>query len=163
QTGVVPAGMDPSSTRAVPDVAMDSGSAQEYDVFTSTLSGSSVSASAVGWLGDAGTSAAAPIWAGLIAIADQGRALARGAPLTGAPEPLPALYSLPAADFHDILYGNNGDTAGPGYDLASGLGTPVANLLVPALAHYDLPTHGTATLSLSNLSATYNGLTQTAV
>ncbi len=139
QDGVVPASMDPDAARALPDVSMDSGSAQEYDVFTSTLSGSSVSASAVGWLGDAGTSAASPIWAGLIAIADQGRALEGGSPLTGYTQTLPALYSLPSADFHDIVNGNNGDPAEPGYDLASGLGTPVANLLVPALAAYDLP------------------------
>ena len=130
QTGVVPASIDAVNARALPDVAMDSGAAQEYDVFTSTLSASSDSAAAVGWLGDAGTSAAAPIWAGLIAIADQGRVLAGGTPLTGYTQTLPALYSLPAADFHDILYGNNGDPAGPGYDLATGLGTPVANLLV---------------------------------
>jgi len=139
QTSVVPASMDSVDARALPDVSMDSGAAQEYDVFTSTLSGSSNSASAVGWLGDAGTSAAAPIWAGLIAIADQGRALAGGEPLTGNTQTLPALYSLPAANFHDILYGNNGDPAGPGYDLATGLGTPVANLLVPALAGYEIP------------------------
>ncbi len=143
QSGVVPASIDPDDARALPDVSMDSGAAQEYDVFTSTLSGSSVSASAVGWLGDAGTSAASPIWAGLIAIADQGRALAGGTPLTGYTQTLPALYSLPAADFHDIVYGNNGDPAGPGYDLATGLGTPVANLLVPALAGYEIPSQMT--------------------
>ena len=59
--------------------------------------------------------------------------------MTGYTQTLPALYSLPAADFHDILYGNNGDPAGPGYDLATGRGTPVANLLVPDLAAYELP------------------------
>jgi hypothetical protein len=139
QTAVVPAGIDPSGTRALPDVSMDSGSAQQYAVFTSTLGASSVSASAVGWLGDAGTSAASPIWAGLIAIADQGRALAGGTRLTGYTQTLPALYSLPAADYHDVVYGNNGDPAGTGYDLATGLGTPVANLLVPDLAGYQLP------------------------
>ena len=128
---------------------MDSGAAQEYDVFTSTLAGSSVSASAVGWLGDAGTSAASPIWAGLIAIADQGRVLAGGTPLTGYTQTLPALYSLPAADFHDIVNGNNGDPAEPGYDLASGLGTPVANLLVPALASYDLQVQSTTEIAVS--------------
>jgi hypothetical protein len=144
QKNVVPATMDQSGTRALPDVSMDSGAAQEYDVFTSTLSGSSVSASAVGWLGDAGTSAASPIWAGLIAIADQGRALAGGSPLTGSTQTLPALYSLAsnpttyAQDFHDIVNGNNGDSAEVGYDLASGLGTPIANMLVPALAAYGL-------------------------
>ena len=92
----------------------------------------------MGWLGDAGTSAASPIWAGLIAIADQGRALAGGTPLTGYSQTLPALYSLPSTDFHDIVNGNNGDPAEPGYDLDTGLGTPVANLLVPALADYGL-------------------------
>ncbi len=139
QTGVVPTNLDPNGARALPDVSMDSGAAQEYDVFTSTLSGSSVSASAVGWLGDAGTSAGAPIWAGLIAIADQGRALAGGKPLTGDTQTLPALYSLPSTDFHDIVNGDNGYPAEAGYDLASGLGTPVANLLVPALAAYGMP------------------------
>ena len=138
QSASIPASIDSVGARALPDVSMDSGSAQEYDVFTSTLSGSSDSASAVGWLGDAGTSAASPIWAGLIAIADQGRVLAGGTPLTGYTQTLPALYSLPPSDFHDIIYGNNGDPAGPGYDLATGLGTPVANLLVPDLASYGI-------------------------
>jgi hypothetical protein len=138
QTSAVSPGVDPSGARAVPDVALDSGSIQPYDVFTSTLSQSTVSPAAVGWLGDAGTSASAPIWAGLIAIANQGRALQGGAPLTGATQTLPALYSLPPADFHDITIGNNGDPAGPGFDLVAGQGTPVANLLVPALDEYQI-------------------------
>ena len=139
QVGVVPSSIASSDARAVPDVAMDSGTAQEYDVFTSTLAASTEdSSSAVGWLGDAGTSAASPIWAGLIAIADQGRALEGGTPLTGYTQTLPALYSLPSADFNDIIDGNNGYAAGPGYDLVTGLGTPVANVLVPALARYGL-------------------------
>jgi Bacterial Ig-like domain (group 3) len=139
QIGVVPSSIDSSDARAVPDVAMDSGVAQEYDVFASTVASSSADANpAVGWLGDAGTSAASPIWAGLIAIADQGRALEGGTPLTGYTQTLPALYALPSADFHDIVSGNNGYQAGPGYDLVTGLGTPVANLLVPALASYQL-------------------------
>ena len=145
QTGVVSTSIDSTDARATPDVSMDSGAAQEYDVFASTLSGSSVSASAVGWLGDAGTSAASPIWAGLIAIADQGRALAGGTPLTGYSQTLPALYSLPSTDFHDIVSGSNGDAAGPGYDLATGRGTPIANLLVPALAGYEIPAQMTIT------------------
>ena len=44
QTSVIPASIDDTGARALPDVAMDSGAAQEYDVFTSTLSGSSDSA-----------------------------------------------------------------------------------------------------------------------
>jgi hypothetical protein len=138
QAGVVPSSVDSTGARAIPDVAIDSGNVQQYDVFTSTLAASSVSSSAVGWLGDAGTSAAAPIWAGLIAIANQGRILAGGTPLTGNTQTLPALYSLPSTDFHDIVHGNNGYPAGPGYDLTSGRGTPVANLLVPDLAGYQM-------------------------
>jgi Bacterial Ig-like domain (group 3) len=151
QLGVVPTSIDSVDARAVPDVAMDSGAAQEYDVFTSTVAPSSDSgltdlSEAVGWLGDAGTSAASPIWAGLIAIADQGRALEGGTPLTGYTQTLPALYSLPGADFNDIVSGNNGYAAGQGYDLVTGRGTPIANLLVPALASYGLP----STISVVN-------------
>ena len=57
----------------------------------------------------------------------------------GSPQTLPALYSLPA-DFHDVTTGSNGYPAGPGYELATGLGTPQANLLVPALAAYGVIT-----------------------
>ncbi len=90
------------------------------------------------WIEIGGTSVAAPAWAGLIAIANQGRG---GASLDGATQTLPALYNLPSADFHDITSGSNGDfSAGPGYDEVTGLGTPQANLLVPALAAYGAAT-----------------------
>ena len=36
--------------------------------------------------------------------------------------------------FHDITSGNNGYPAGTGYDMATGIGSPIANLLIPALA-----------------------------
>ena len=50
---------------------------------------------------------------------------------------LPAIDQLPASDFHDVTAGSNGTySATAGYDLATGLGTPIANLLVPALAGY---------------------------
>jgi hypothetical protein len=52
---------------------------------------------------------------------------------------LPALYALPAADFHDVTSGGNGVfEAGPGYDQSTGLGSPAAALLAPALAYFDL-------------------------
>ena len=56
---------------------------------------------------------------------------------------MPDIYSLYAkspGDFNDIVSGNNDPNggnnydAGPGYDMTTGLGTPVANLLVPDLA-----------------------------
>ncbi len=96
----------------------------------------------------AGTSLAAPCWAGLIAIANQGRVAAGGTTLDGPSQTLPALYSLPGADFHDITSGSNGGhTAGAGYDMVTGLGSPVANLLVPGLAGYQpsSPTVGNPT------------------
>lgn len=90
-----------------------------------------------------GTSVAAPCWAGLFAIADQGR-MARGGKAFNSPadptQALQAIYSLPATDFYDITSGYNGFTAGPGYDQVTGRGSPIANRLVPALAGYGLRT-----------------------
>ncbi len=77
----------------------------------------------------------------LIAIADQGRVAAGGTTLDGPSQTLPALYGLPSSDFHDITSGGNGTySARPGYDEVTGLGSPVANLLVPGLATFGLPT-----------------------
>ena len=91
-----------------------------------------------------GTSLSAPCFAGLVAIADQGIEFGGVDPLNdtefGNDSPLSsyqtldALYSLPSYDFHDITAGFNGYAAGPGYDLVSGLGSPIANQLVPDLA-----------------------------
>jgi subtilase family serine protease len=90
-----------------------------------------------GWVVIGGTSAASPQWAALVAIADQGRALAGQGSLTGFTDTLPALYQLPSGDYHDVTSGSNGGYfAGPGYDLVTGRGSPVANLLVPALAGF---------------------------
>jgi hypothetical protein len=44
-----------------------------------------------------------------------------------------ALYSLPQNDYNVITSGNNGYSATSGYNLVTGLGTPVANLLVSDL------------------------------
>jgi subtilisin-like proprotein convertase family protein len=82
------------------------------------------------WITVGGTSLATPMWAGLIAIADQGRTLASLGSLDGQTQTLPMLYTVSAADFHDITSGNNGYAAGTGYDLVTGLGTPVANRLI---------------------------------
>jgi hypothetical protein len=85
-----------------------------------------------GWLnGVGGTSLSAPSWAGIIALANQGR-VAGGA---GTLSNLPAdIYSLSASDFHDITVGkNNKYSAMVGYDFPTGRGTPIANLLIPDL------------------------------
>ncbi len=93
-----------------------------------------------GWFGVGGTSLSAPCWGGLVAIADQIRASAGESSLAGATQALPILYNLYGSasygsDFHDIKTGNNGTySALTGYDLATGIGTPIANHMVPDLA-----------------------------
>ncbi|HEV2946638.1 MAG TPA: S53 family peptidase [Gemmataceae bacterium] len=90
-----------------------------------------------GWFEVGGTSAGAPLWAALVAIADQGRGSAGS--LDGATQTLPALYQLgtganASSNFHDITSGTSGsNSASPGYDKVTGLGTPVANNLVQGL------------------------------
>ncbi len=86
-----------------------------------------------GWQVSGGTSAATPQWAALIALADQVRANV-GQPALTTGQSLSALYRE-QADFYDVTSGNNGQPAGTGYDLVTGLGTPQANLLVPDLAN----------------------------
>jgi subtilase family serine protease len=83
-----------------------------------------------GWFAVGGTSAAAPQWSGLIAVADQGLALAGKGSLANAQA---ALYSIPSSAFHDVTSGFNGYSAKSGYDLVTGLGTPVANRVVAGL------------------------------
>jgi hypothetical protein len=114
--------------RTVPDVSMDADPNTGVYVLDSFDGG---------YLQVGGTSLATPMWAGLIAIANQGRSLLDESSLNGLTQTLPTLYDLPSTDFHDITTGSNGTySATPGYDLVTGLGTPVANLLVPALAGY---------------------------
>ncbi|HWC91309.1 MAG TPA: hypothetical protein VG433_16685, partial [Pirellulales bacterium] len=43
------------------------------------------------------------------------------------------VYSLSSSDFHDVTSGSNGYSAGKGYDLVTGLGTPLANKVVADL------------------------------
>jgi hypothetical protein len=71
----------------------------------------------------------------LIALANQGRALAGLNPLDGPSQALPAVYAC-SSDFHDVTSGSNGYRASPGYDLATGLGTPIAVKLVGDLAFH---------------------------
>ena len=85
-----------------------------------------------------GTSLSAPAWAGLVALVNQGRAAAGESTLnsTSPTDTQQALYMLPQSDYNVIASGTNGYSAGAGYNLVTGLGTPVANLLVPDLIAY---------------------------
>jgi hypothetical protein len=84
-----------------------------------------------------GTSLAAPMWAGLISIANQDRALDGLPSLDGVSQVLPTLYKLASKDFNDITSGNNDYPAGPGYDLATGLGTPIPSVIANDIAFLD--------------------------
>src|SRR5580698_4545262 len=82
-----------------------------------------------------GTSFAAPMWAGYLALANQ-QAAANGNAAPGFIDP--AIYPLGLGagydtDFHDITVGNEGFPAETGYDLATGWGSPNTNGLINAL------------------------------
>ena len=120
-----------SGKRQIPDVASDADpntGVPVYDSFGETIQGQLFK----GWLTFGGTSFAAPSWSALLAIANQGRALAGKASLLNQ-QAMDTLYKLPEADFHDITMGNNGFPAKVGYDLVTGRGSPRANLVVPGL------------------------------
>ena len=126
-----------STYRTTPDVSMladpNTGVALYDSIDNTPTSGDSTTGS---WLYgyEGGTSLAAPLWAGLVAIADQGRALTGLGALAGNTQTLPKLYQLPSSVYHDITTGSNGYSATTGYDLVTGRGTPIANTLIPDLA-----------------------------
>jgi autotransporter-associated beta strand protein len=127
------------------------------------------------WYTVRGTSLACPLWGGMIALADQGRAIAGVGSLDGPTQTLPLLYKLSAADFHDITAGNAiGPTTSAyvnqvtgvalyapatGYDLCSGIGTPnsnstVGNLVVSQLGTIQLAYGQAPTSALAGASIT---------
>ena len=81
-----------------------------------------------------GTSLATPVFGGVISLADQIRTADGLSSLDGPTQTLPDLYKLAPNNFHDIISGSNGFPAGAGYDLATGLGSPVGNLFATSLA-----------------------------
>jgi len=119
--------------RGIPDVAF---SARDVPVYQ---------ADAGGWGMTGGTSYSSPMWAGLIALAD-GIRMSRG--LDSLANVQEVVYQLPRTDFHDITIGDNsyagkaypsnngGYSAKPGYDLVSGLGTPLADRVINDLANF---------------------------
>ena len=101
-----------------------------------------------------GTSFAAPMWAGYLALANQ-QSLANGNKALGFINPI--LYSIGAGssygnDFHDITSGSNGYSATTGYDLVTGWGSPNGSGLLNALA-------GTVAAPGFSLSASPGSLT----
>jgi Bacterial Ig domain len=111
-----------STQRTVPDVAYDADPNTGFPVYDGNYNGQA------GWLQVGGTSAGAPQWAALVALANQ----ERGTNLATS-DVLNTLYNSTGI-LHDVTSGSNGYSAGTGYDLVTGLGTPIANAVVAKLA-----------------------------
>ena len=119
-----------ANCREVPDVAADAGTSFATYCTESGRDGCDPG----GWTGFGGTSLAAPIWGALFALANTSPACA--SKRVGFANPM--LYAIAggagyATAFGDVTVGTNDlgaqnglYPAGPGYDLASGLGTPIA-------------------------------------
>jgi subtilase family serine protease len=124
--------------RGVPDISMSAACNGSVDTY-STYGGAPA-----GWSPSCGTSEATPLFAGIVALADQVAGHSLG--LIN-----PALYQLSAwhaPGIVDVTSGNNtvsfkqggreytvtGFTARPGYSLAAGVGTVNAEYFVPELA-----------------------------
>jgi subtilase family serine protease len=119
-----------STRRAAPDVAFDADPNSGVPIYDSFSFGTN------GWIQVGGTSFSAPAWAAIIATANQGRVLNGEGTLNGTTQTLPMLYSLDKSNpsaFHDVTSGNNGYAASTGYDLVTGLGSPVVNQVVSGL------------------------------
>lgn len=124
---------DPSGMRGVPDVSYNAA------VVSAILIYESFDPFGAGWIPIAGTSAAAPQWAAIDALANQA-----DGNLGFLTPRLYQIYNNPAAyasAFHDITVGNNsfagvtGYNAGTGWDAVTGVGTPDVANLVAALAN----------------------------
>ena len=128
------------TSRTIPDVAMV---AENFSSYFGLIASSGVIYDPILSCG-AGTSYATPMWAGLTALANQTAANLGQGPIGFAN---PTLYAraagyAPSATgpfFHDVTSGNNqypGEstffTAAKGYDLVTGLGSPVGCNLVPS-------------------------------
>jgi subtilase family serine protease len=130
------------SMRGIPDVAADGDSVTGIAVITSNTGGGYTLS------GHAGTSASAPLWAGIIALADQYAQRHLGFVN-------PAIYQIAHSSqyhqaFHDVTAGPSntaefppttitGYRPGPGWDPVTGWGSPDAQVLVPLLARYATP------------------------
>ena len=144
QQGVVPASIS-TSNRTIPDVAIDAdpnSGVPVYDTYDFGTSGP--------WETFGGTSLASPLFAGIVAVADQVRVATGQSTLNGKTQTLPDIYSFSPTDFHDITTGNNGYAAGVGYDLVTGLGSPIVPLVVDNLV--GTVSIGTFTATPSNVS-----------
>jgi len=127
----VPAPSTSTGGRGVPDVAGDADPTTGYTIRVDSET------TVIG-----GTSAVAPLWAGLVAVANQQLGTQVGFIQ-------PAIYAAKAVSaFNDITQGNNGAfSAGSGWDACAGLGSPIASKLIPLLVPASTSTKSSSKLS----------------
>ncbi len=118
-----------SGWRSSPDVAYDADPSTGFAVYDSyPIQGQS------GWFQVGGTSAGTPQWAGLIALANQARGTSGS--LDGVKQTLPAIYAAGPSSFHAITASSVfGSQTSSNYNLVTGLGSPVVNILLPNLVN----------------------------
>ena len=127
-----------SSKRMVPDVSAFADESPGYAIVCSSgVKGCSGSGQSIAFVG--GTSAAAPLVAGMIALWNQ-QARAAGKPRPGFVAPLLTVLAqhspssfLDVTDGTNALFGGSCCPARPGFDLASGWGSPFANAVAAGL------------------------------
>jgi len=86
-----------SGARSTPDVAFVADPNTGVEVYATDPRSGQGSWNVIG-----GTSVGAPSWAGIIAIVDQGRAIAGKTSLDGPTQTLPALYAAPSTNLHSV-------------------------------------------------------------
>ena len=126
-------GVATAKGRMVPDLSVMGDPMTGFiEYFTGTKSGTVICKTSVctnGWSGVGGTSIGSPLVASLVAVAAQACGVSRLGFLN------PTLYSLGTKDFIPITTGSNDlfaqhkYNAGPGYNLAAGLGSPTSSLI----------------------------------
>ena len=144
QSGVV--GAYSTTKRTYPDVSADADPNTGVPIYDSYDFGTSARRGVPGTIG--GTSLACPLWAGIVSRrrSGAGQLPAWGRSMV-ASQTLPELYQIDKttpADFHDITTGESIGgplyAPGPGYDLATGLGSPASDLLIPRMVGYPVVT-----------------------
>jgi subtilase family serine protease len=120
--------------REVPDVSANADPATGYATYCTV---SNAGCPSTGWITVGGTSAAAPLWAGSMALIDQ-YLQSQGKAIVGSANPvLYSLFNTPQQSpaFHDVTSGTNlYYNATSGYDMASGIGSPDVNNIAHDLA-----------------------------
>jgi hypothetical protein len=120
-----------TGARSTPDVGYNGDPATGFAVYDSLpYQGQS------GWDVVGGTSAGAPQWAALLAIANEGRTLASEATLDGFTQTLPTLYSVysaPGTAGYATFTSFFNDIGTDGYGYTTGLGTPHAQAVIDLL------------------------------